>query len=71
MVPEAATGETCKGSWKRVQWESPGLFRSNTVEARHRSTGPPRRCSLCSFLSRKERWTNGQDPNITVSFSVV
>nr|BAE34576.1 unnamed protein product [Mus musculus] len=45
MVPEAATGETCKGGWKRVQWESPGLFRSNTVEARHRSTGPPRRCS--------------------------
>uniref|UniRef100_A0A8C6IKD6 Uncharacterized protein n=1 Tax=Mus spicilegus TaxID=10103 RepID=A0A8C6IKD6_MUSSI len=45
MVPEAATGETCKGGWKRVQWESPGLFRSNTVEARHRSTGPPRRLS--------------------------
>lgn len=33
MVPEAATGETCKGGWKRVQWESPGLFRSNTVAA--------------------------------------
>jgi hypothetical protein len=40
------------GGWRLIiKCESPGLFHPNTVEARPRSTEPPRRCSLMIILS--------------------